>query len=120
MRHARRSPFPQRDAKRRRAPSDHVAVVLTGGLRFVDRGGQVVAMTVREASSAGRRLVGATVTLDLGRARLAAPDRNADGLVSPEDLLPGDQVRVTARLPRSPEPVPPVIAVRRMSAFAAA
>jgi hypothetical protein len=119
MRHARRSPSPQRADKRRRAPSDQVAVVLTGALRFVDHGGHAVAMTVRDASSAGRRLVGATVTLDLGRARLAAPDRNADGVVSPEDLLPGDRVRVTARLPRSPEPAPPVIAVRRMSACAA-
>ena len=118
MRHARRSPSPQRADKRRRAPSDQVAVVLTGALRFVDHGGQAVAMTVREASSAGRRLVGATITLDLCRARLAAPDRNADGIVSPEDLLPGDRVRVTARLPRS-EPAPPVIAVRRMSACAA-
>jgi hypothetical protein len=120
MRHPRHSgPRPRAD-RQRRPPSDQVACVLSGALRFVDDGSRFAAMTVREATSAGRRLVGMTVTIDLGRARLTAPDRNEDGTISLKDLLPGDRVRVTARVPRSPEKAPPVIAVRRMSAYAPA
>lgn len=105
---------------RRRAPSDHVACVLSGSLRFVDAEGGRAAMSVAAARRSSRRLVGETITLDLEHADLVVADRNRDGVISAHDLLPGDHVRVNARLPRGAGDPPSVVAVRRITAAAPA
>jgi hypothetical protein len=77
-------------------------------------------MSVDDGDPAGRRLVGSTVTLDLAGASLGVPDRNADGVISARDLVPGDVVSVTTRLSRASGGAAPLLAVRRMTAGVAA
>jgi hypothetical protein len=116
--HRQRGLAPNRGGKRarRRPRADHAVCSLSGSLRFVDGGGRWAALAVRDATSLGRRLVGSVVTLDLGAARLGVDDRNGDGIVSTGDLLPGDEVRVTAPLPRANGRAPGTIHVRRLTA----
>ncbi len=116
--HRQRRTTPSRRRERRRPPAEHVVRSLTGVLRFVDGGGRWAAMSVRDASSAGRRLIGSTITLDLGSARLDVADRNADGVVNNRDLLPGDDVRVSVRLSRAATAQPGIVPVGRLAASA--
>jgi hypothetical protein len=101
--------------RRRRPPSDHASCVLTGAVQFVDGGARWVTIGVRDASSVGRRLIGSTVTLDLDGARLTVADRNGDGLLSARDLLPGDAIRVSVRLPRAAAHAPGMLRARRVA-----
>jgi hypothetical protein len=118
--HRQRGLAPNRGGARspRKSRSDNVGCVLSGALRFVDGGGRWAAMSVRDASSAGRRLIGSTITLDLGSARLDVADRNADGVVNNRDLLPGDDVRVSVRLSRAATAQPGIVPVGRLAASA--
>jgi hypothetical protein len=102
---------------RRTEPQDRAAYVLEGALRYVDRDGTLAALLVQDGNAAGRRLVGRTLTLDLRDAQIAAPDRNADGMSSREDLVVGDRVSVRARLPRRLLALPDVLPVRRLAAW---
>jgi hypothetical protein len=92
---------------------------LSGPLRWVDPGGLVAAVLVQRANSAGRRLAGETVTVDLQRAQVSAADRNGDGRRTGADLLPGEPVTVTARLPRGLTSPPPIVAARRLATYGA-
>jgi hypothetical protein len=109
-----------RRRERRRPPSGDIACVLAGTLRFVDGGGRWAALAVGRATSGGRSLVGATITLDLLGARLTVDDLNGDGERSARDLLPGDDVRVTARLRHAAGRPPSMVRVRRLTATAPA
>jgi hypothetical protein len=102
-------------AAARRTPADRVTYRLTGLLRWIDRDGGVAALLVQRANSVGRHLAGHTVTLDLGATAFSAADRNGDGRRSGLDLLPGEAVTVTARLPRALAELPPVLPARRLA-----
>jgi hypothetical protein len=101
---------------RRRDPAGRATYVLEGPLRFVDRHGARAALLVEDGNVCGRRFVGETVTLDLAGARIGAADRNADGSISPADLLAGERVVATLRLPRRLDALPELLAVRRLTA----
>lgn len=62
-----------------------------------------------------RRFVGSTVTVDLGGARLSAPDRNCDGELSAADLLPGERVSVGVTLPVGTDRLPEMVAARSVA-----
>ncbi len=103
---------------RRREPVGRATYVFEGPLRFVDRHGARAALLVEDGNACGRRFVGETVTLDLAEARIAAADRNADGRISSADLLAGERVVVTLRLPRRLGELPELLPVRRLTACA--
>jgi hypothetical protein len=102
-------------AAARRPPADRATYRLTGPLRWVDRDGGVAALLVHRANAAGRHLAGRTVTLDLSATAFSAADRNGDGRRSGLDLLPGEAVTVTARLPRALADLPGVLPARRLA-----
>ena len=101
---------------RRRPAAGRVTHVLEGPLRFVDRRGGRAALQVEDGNAAGRRFVGRTVTLDLATTRLGVPDRDLDGTISASDLVAGERVSVTLRLPRGLAEPPALLDVRRLTA----
>ena len=101
---------------RRRPALDRATYVLEGPLRFVDRRGQRVVLRIEDGNAPARRFMGRTVTLDLGAARISTADRNADGVITPDDLIAGERVVVSLRLPRRLERLPELLAVRRLTA----
>jgi hypothetical protein len=101
--------------RRRRPPQRRATYRLSGTLRWVDVSGQTAVLMVQDANSAGRRLKGRTVTLDLRDARLDTLDRDRDGRRTGLDLLPGEAVTVTARLPRDLPAPPAEVPVRRLA-----
>jgi hypothetical protein len=88
---------------------------MSGPLRWVDPEGDVAALHVQDTNSAARSFAGAVVTLDLAGAAISAVDRNGDGERTGLDLLPGEPVTVTARLPRRLVAPPPVVSARRLA-----
>jgi len=56
------------------------------------------------------------VTLDLATARVSVADRDADGTRSPADLLAGERVVASLRLPRRLDEPPELLPVRRLTA----
>jgi hypothetical protein len=100
---------------RRRPPERRAAYLLRGSLRYVDRAGAVAALLVQDGNGLGRRLVGRTLTLDLATARVTVDDRDGDGTRTVADLLAGDRVTVSARLPRRLDELPASVPVRRMA-----
>jgi hypothetical protein len=101
---------------RRRPSLGRTTYVLTGTVRFVDRRGERAALQVEDGNAAGRRFVGTTLTLDLAAAQVAASDRDGDGAISASDVVAGDRVIATARLPRRLAEPPALVAVRRLFA----
>jgi len=93
--------------------------VLEGPLRFVDRRSARAALRVERGNAAGRRLVGETVTLDLEAAQISVADRDADGTLTAADLLAGERVVATMRLPRRLDGPPALLPVRRLAAAGA-
>lgn len=81
----------------RREPEAQRAV-LKGTLRWVERDARRAALQVRDASAAGRQLIGRTLTLDLSAASVRSDDRDGDGRRTAADLLPGDDVTVKVRI----------------------
>jgi len=101
---------------RRRPALDRASYVLEGPLRFVDRNGARAALRVEGGNAAGRQLLGRTVTLDLAGARVSVGDRDADGTISHSDLVAGERVVATLRLPRRLAEPPELLRVRRVTA----
>jgi len=101
---------------RRRPALDRASYVLEGPLRFVDRNGARAALRVEGGNAAGRQLLGRTVTLDLAGARVSVGDRDADGTISHSDLVAGERVVATLRLPRRLVEPPELLRVRRLTA----
>jgi len=102
---------PRRSAARRRAATS-THHVLEGRLAWIDGHGSRVVLRVDSANRRARRFVGTTVTVYLAGARVSAPDRDGDGRLSAADLLPGERVTVTAKLPRHLERTPGVLSAR--------
>ena len=100
---------------RRRPALGRATYVLEGPLRFVDRRGERAALAVEDGNAAGRRWVGRTVTLDLAAARVDVADRDADGTITAADLVAGERVVVTLRLPRGLAEPPELLAPRRVT-----
>ncbi len=105
---------------RRQPRLGRATYVLEGRLRFVDRPSRRAALRVEGGNSAGRQLLGATVTLDLAAARVSVPDRDEDGTRSAADLVAGERVVATLRLPRRLDAPPELLRVRRLAAGGAA
>jgi hypothetical protein len=101
---------------RRRPSLGGATYVFEGTVRFVDRRGDRAALRVEDGNRLGRRFTGHTVTLDLSAARISARDRNADGQISPADLVAGDRVIAAARLARGLAEPPGLVPVRRLFA----
>lgn len=102
---------PRSSRSRRRAPSSGHHV-LEGRLAWVDPYGSRVVLRVDATNRRARRFVGETVTVDLAGTRFSAPDRDGDGRLSAADLLPGERVAVSVKLPRELERLPRVVAAR--------
>lgn len=100
----------------RRPPHGLATYVLEGPLRFVDRRGGRAALLVEGGNAAGRRFVGQTVTLDLASARIGVADRDGDGRISASDLLSGERVSASVRLPRGLAEPPELLEVGRLNA----
>jgi hypothetical protein len=101
---------------RRRPRLDRANYVLEGPLRFVDRRAGRAALRIEDGNAVGRRFVGRTVTLDVAAARISTADRNADGAITMDDLVAGERVVVSLRLPRRLEQLPELLAIRRLTA----
>ncbi len=101
---------------RRRPALGRATYVLEGPLRFVDRHGARAALRVEDGNGAGRQFLGRTVTLDLSAAHVSVADRDADGTISLADLVAGERVVATLRLPRRLAEPPELLRVRRLTA----
>ncbi len=89
---------------------DHL--VLSGRLAWVDQRGSLVVLRVEKTNRRGRRMKGATLTVNLANARMSTPDRNGDGERTAADLLPGERVSVAVTVPRHLDGLPRVVAAR--------
>jgi hypothetical protein len=70
----------------------------------------------RARSELGRAAVhGADGDARLRTTRISAADRNGDGQRTGHDLLPGEPVTVTARLPRGLAELPALVPARRLA-----
>lgn len=109
---ANAGPRASRPRRRARSAQRHT---LTGPVAWVDADASLVVLRVERASLRARRFVGATVTVNLGGARLSAPDRNGDGELSAADLLPGERISVGVTLPVGADRLPRVVAARSVA-----
>jgi hypothetical protein len=100
----------------RRQADGSVSYVLTGPLAWIERDGRVAVLRVQETNRRGRAFRGRTVTVDVSEARVSAPDRDADGRLTPRDLLPGERVTVRVNLPRRLAELPRTVAARQVVA----
>jgi predicted NodU family carbamoyl transferase len=73
-----------------------------------------VQVSVLHANHHGSALVGATVTVDLTKARIVVRDVNGDGARDLADVAVGDRVLVQARIDigATPHPATPIVAKR--------
>lgn len=102
---------PRTSRPRRKSRSVH-RHSLTGPIAWVDPRASLVVLRVQHASRRARRFVGATVTVSLAGARVSAPDRDGDGVLTAADLLPGERITVAVTLPVDQVGLPPVVAAR--------
>lgn len=90
---------------------------LTGTLAWIERDGRLVVLRVRDTDRGGRAFRGRTVTVDVSEARVSVPDRDADGVCSAADLLPGERVLVRVALERARAELPGVVVARQVIAL---
>lgn len=93
----------------RRRPDRSATYALTGRVAWVEPEGGLIVLRVDTTNRRARILRGRTLTVDLSRARLRAPDRDEDGRRTAADLLPGERVTVRTNLPRRLPWVPQVV-----------
>ncbi len=93
----------------RRRPDRSTTYALTGRVAWVEPRGGLIVLRVDSTNRRARVLRGRTVTVDLTRARVRAPDRDQDGQHTAADLLPGERVTVRANLPRRLARVPQIV-----------
>jgi hypothetical protein len=89
---------------------------LTGRVAWVERAGGLIVLRIDTTNRRARAFRGRTVTVDLGAARLRAPDRDADGRHTAADLLPGERVTVRVNLPRRLPQVPQLVRAASLEA----
>jgi hypothetical protein len=89
---------------------------LTGRVAWVERAGGLIVLRIDTTNRRARAFRGRTVTVDLGAARLRAPDRDADGRRTAADLLPGERVTVRVNLPRRLPQVPQLVRAASLEA----
>ena len=101
---------------KRRARSGVRACLFTGTLAWIERDGRLAVLRVHDTNRRARAFRGRNLTVDLSRARVSAPDRDADGTQSVADLLPGERVSVRANVDQWVSELPRTIAARQVIA----
>lgn len=82
---------------------------MTGRVAWVEPQGGLIVLRVDTTNRRARALRGRTLTVDLTRGRVRAPDRDQDGRRTAADLLPGERVTIRVNLPRRLERVPQTV-----------
>lgn len=108
---------PRRSSRRGADANKSRSYSLTGPLAWLDRDGRFGVVRVEHTNRRGRAFLGRTVTVDFAGARVSAPDRDADGIKTSRDLLPGERVSVRVNLDRRLQTLPGVVAARAVIAL---
>jgi hypothetical protein len=98
--------------KTKRNPT--VSYVFKGTVVTVDATAGAVVVNVTRINHQRRSTSNVTVTFDLGKARIAVADVNADGVANLADVTGGDKVLVQARLPRRSAELTGTVVARKL------